>query len=63
MNIKVGDMVWWRIRVGMFNRTLSGTVTEIDDKNMASVSVQTQNIYGAIRRIHVNYLNLKKEQR
>jgi len=60
MEIKVDDKVWWRVRAGMFYRTLSGTVTEIDADNMASVSVQTQNIYGAIRRTHVNNLNLKK---
>ena len=60
MNIKVGDTVWWRIRAGMYYRTLSGKVTEIDADNIASVEVNTQNIYGAIRKTHINNLNLKK---
>jgi len=60
MEVKVGDKVWWRARVGMFVRTLSGTVKEIDAENMASIETHTQNIYGAIRKKHINHLTIKK---
>lgn len=59
MTIKKGDKVWWRIKAGMFFRTLSGTVEEIND-NIASVKVSTQNVHGAIYKKHVNHLNLKQ---
>jgi ribosomal protein L35AE/L33A len=45
-DLKVGDSVYWRMRVGMFSRTLSGKITKIEG-NTAMVEVHTQNIYGA----------------
>lgn len=60
MHVQVGDKVWWRIRAGMFYRTLSGTLMSIDKKtNIASVNVQTQNVHGALRNVHVNLLTKK----
>ena len=44
-DLKVGDSVYWRIRVGMFNRTLGGKIESIAD-GKAVVCVQTQNTYG-----------------
>ena len=58
MHVKVGDKVWWRIRAGMFYRTLSGTLMSID-KDIASVEVHTQNVHGALKNVHVNLLRKK----
>ena len=61
--IKAGDSVYWRKRVGMFVRTLSGTVKEINkETGMVSVSVQTQNIYGRIDNVDVSRLIKSKKQ-
>jgi hypothetical protein len=61
--IKAGDSVYWRKRVGMFARTLSGTVKEINkETGMASVSVQTQSIYGRIDNVDLNRLIKSKKQ-
>jgi hypothetical protein len=60
-DIKVGDSVYWRIRVGMFNRTLGGKVEEIND-GIATVSVQTQNIYGKRYKKSVGDLTKNKKQ-
>ena len=60
-DIKVGDSVYWRLRVGMFMRTLGGRVEEIND-GIAVVSVSTQNIYGKRYKKSVGDLTKNKKQ-
>ena len=60
-NIKVGDSVYWRIRIGMFTRTLGGKVEEIQD-GIATVSVSTQNIYGKRYKKSIGDLTKNKKQ-
>lgn len=61
-DIKVGDKVYWRKRMGVFLRTYSGKVESIDKKGMATVPVQTQHIFGRRDRIHVSSLTKNKKQ-
>jgi hypothetical protein len=62
-DIQKGDKVYFRVRVGMFLRTLSGTVLEVDEKKYeASVEVHTQNIYGKKYNIHLSRLHKNKKQ-
>lgn len=60
-DIKVGTGVYWRMRVGMFMRTLSGTVEEIND-NIATVIVNTQNTYGKRYKKSIGSLTKNKKQ-
>lgn len=60
-DIKVGDSVYWRIRVDMFMRTLSGTVEEIND-GIATVSVNTQSTYGKRYKKSVGAITKNKKQ-
>jgi len=59
MTIKKGDKVWWRVKAGMYFRTVSGTVEEINN-DIATVCVQTQNVHGKQVNRNVNHLNKKK---
>lgn len=59
--INIGDKVYWGIRIGMFRRTLSGEVIEIND-DVATVSVQTQNIYGKHYKKNIGCLTKNKKQ-
>ena len=60
-DIKVGDSVYWRIRLGMFTRTLGGKVLEINE-GIATVAVQTQNIYGKPYKKAIGDLTKNKKQ-
>jgi len=62
MDLNIGDKVYWRLRIGMFLRTLSGRITKIEN-SIATVCVNTQNTYNKEYNIHVNHLTKNKEQR
>jgi hypothetical protein len=53
--LKKGDKVYWRMRAGMYYRTLSGRIKSIKD-DIAVVEVHTQNIYGKNYNKHINDL-------
>ena len=55
--IKIGDKVYYRYVIGMFNRTRSGTVTEIKD-GIATLKIP----YGNEYNINVNLLTKNKVQ-
>jgi transcription elongation factor len=57
-HIKIDDLVWWKIRIGYFYRTLSGRVTKINN-NIATVKLNTQNGFGKNKYISINKLNIK----
>jgi len=62
-DIKTGDKVYFRVKAGMFPRTLSGTVLEINEKEYeATVEVHTQNIWGKKYNIHLSRLHKSKKQ-
>ena len=54
--IEIGDQVYYRYRIGMFPRTFSGEVLEIND----GIAKVKQSPYGNIKEIHVNILTKKK---
>lgn len=60
MEIQVGDSVYWRIRIGSFLRTLGGKVESIEN-GIATVVVQTQNIYGKRYKKSVGDLTKNKK--
>jgi len=49
MTIQVGDHVYWKIRVGMFYRTISGIVESIKG-NTANVRKTTQKDWGYVEK-------------
>ena len=50
---KIGDKVYWRLKMGIFNRTYSGRITNIKD-NKATVKLENQNSYGKVMTISLN---------
>ena len=62
-DLKIGDSVYFRVKAGMFPRTLSGKIVEINEKDYkATVEVHTQNIYGKNYNIHLSRLHKNKKQ-
>lgn len=53
--IKTGDRVYYRYRVGMFHRTFSETVLQIENR-IATVKPP----FGNARRLDIGVLNKKK---
>lgn len=60
-DLKIGDSVYWRMRVGMFSRTLSGTITEING-DTATVNVLTQHIHNQPYKKKLRNLTKKLKQ-
>lgn len=58
-NLNIGDKVYWKIRVGIFYRTLSGKIINIENE-IATITAQTQNTYGKQYKKHVNTLTKSK---
>jgi len=58
--IEVGDEVYYRYRIGFFNRTRSGIVTEIKD-GIATLKLTNQNTYGGTEKVNIGILNKKKK--
>jgi hypothetical protein len=61
MDFKEGDKVYWRLRIGMFLRTLSGVITKVEG-DIATVIVNTQNIWGKEYHQHISTLTKNKRQ-
>jgi len=59
--IKVGDRVYYRVRMGHFPRTISGVVTKIDGDNV-TIRRTTQNTYGKPDIVAMGKLTKSKKQ-
>lgn len=58
--IAIGDKVYYRYRIGMFNRTRSGVVTAING-DIATVSYMSQNSSG-VQDVQITVLTKNKIQ-
>ena len=59
-NFKVNDRVYWRYRIGMFSRTRSGRITNIDG-DTATVAYRSQNANG-VTNISLSKITKSQQQ-